>query len=138
MVVPKDGALTTEEVPLRNALNEVLRDEYVADCERAVRKWNHVIKKQGVDFTLSLPNRRFNRSMGIYAGMTFDLEGKPISDADFEAQRDAWLPTQSDRDYVRSLMQPIYEPGKIANWIAPPKKGVNGQPIDLEYVKFNR
>ena len=136
MVVPKDGKLTKEEIPIRNALNEVLRDEYVADCERAVRKWNYVIKKQGVDFTLSLPNRRFNRTMGIYSGMTFDLEGKPISEADFEKQRDVWLPTASDRDYVKSLMQPVYEPGKMAGWIAPPKKGVNGQPFEYEYVKF--
>jgi benzoyl-CoA 2,3-dioxygenase component B len=28
----------------------------------------------------------------------------------------------------------VYEPGKIAGWIAPPAKGVNGQPSDFEYV----
>jgi benzoyl-CoA 2,3-dioxygenase component B len=138
MPVPKDGKLVEEEVPLRNALNEVLRDEYVADCARAVRKWNHAIKKTGVDFQLTLPSRRFNRSMGMYASMTFDPQGQPITDAEFEAKRDEWLPTQSDRDFVRSLMTPVYEPGKIANWIAPPKKGVNGQPFDFEYVKFDR
>ncbi|HJL15977.1 MAG TPA: benzoyl-CoA 2,3-epoxidase subunit BoxB [Sandaracinaceae bacterium LLY-WYZ-13_1] len=138
ITVPKDGKLVEEEVPLRNALNEVLRDEYVADCERAVRKWNHAIKKTGVDFQLRLPSRRFNRSMGIYAGMTFDLDGAPITPEEFEAKKDAWLPTQSDRDFVRSLMTPVYEPGKIANWIAPPKRGVNGQPFEFEYVKFNR
>ena len=32
-----------EEVPYRNAVNEVLRDEYVADCERALRKWNRTL-----------------------------------------------------------------------------------------------
>ncbi len=138
VLVPKDGRLVKEEVPLRTALNEVLRDEYVADCERAVRKWNHVIKKTGVDFELKLPSRRFNRSMGLYAGMSFDLDGDPITPEEFEAKRDAWLPTAADRDYVKSLMVPVYEPGKIANWIAPPKKGVNGQPFELEYVRFAR
>ncbi|MBX3273634.1 MAG: benzoyl-CoA 2,3-epoxidase subunit BoxB [Sandaracinaceae bacterium] len=136
MTVFEGGKLDRREVPLRNALNEVLRDEYVADCERAVRKWNHVIKKQGVDVELKLPNRRFNRSMGIYAGAHFDLEGRPITAEQFEAHRSEWLPTREDRDYVRSLMVPVYEPGKIANWIAAPKKGVNGQPFELEYVKF--
>ena len=29
-----------EDVPLRNAMNEVLRDAYVEDCQRGVDKWN--------------------------------------------------------------------------------------------------
>ena len=33
-------------------------------------------------------------------------------------------------------MQPVHEPGKIANWIAPPPQGINGQPVDFEYVKL--
>jgi len=33
--VPENGALIEQEVPLRNAMNEVLRDEYVKDCQRA-------------------------------------------------------------------------------------------------------
>jgi benzoyl-CoA 2,3-dioxygenase component B len=137
VTIPKDGRLVAQEVPLRNAMNELLRDEYVADCERAVRKWNHTIKKVGVDFEIKLPHRRFNRSMGIYAGQHYDLSGEPISEKELEANRAKWLPTASDRDYVRSLMVPVREPGKIANWISPPKKGVNGQPFELEYVRFN-
>ncbi len=31
-------------------------------------------------------------------------------------------------------MQPVYERGKIANWIAPPNQGINGQPFEYEYV----
>jgi benzoyl-CoA 2,3-dioxygenase component B len=138
MTMPKGGRLSKEEVPMRNALNEVLRDEYVADCERAVRKWNHVIKKQGVDFQIRLPSRRFNRSMGLYAGLHFTPDGRPITAEEFEAGRAAWLPTEEDRAYVRSLMKPVHEPGQIANWIAPPRKGVNGKPFDYEYVRFAR
>jgi len=41
-----------------------------------------------------------------------------------------------DREYVRSLMTPVTEPGKIANWIAPPKTGVNHQPFEFEYVSL--
>src|SRR6185295_5901059 len=67
MCIARDGKLERQEVPLRNALNEVLRDENVSDCDRAVRKWNHTIKKTGVSFELALPSRRFNRSMGMYA-----------------------------------------------------------------------
>ena len=36
-----------------------------------------------------------------------------------------------DREYVRSLMHPVYETGKIANWIAPPAAGIKGKPFEL-------
>jgi benzoyl-CoA 2,3-dioxygenase component B len=135
----EDGRLSTREVPLRNAMNEVLRDEYVADCERACRKWNRTIADVGyTGFELKIPNRRFNRTMGIYADAHFDPEGNPLSAEEWEKRRNEWLPTPEDRAYVKSCMKPVYEPGKFAPWIAPPSKGVHGQPIDYEYVKFNR
>lgn len=31
-------------------------------------------------------------------------------------------------------MQPVYEPGKIASWMAPPVQGINGKAFDYEYV----
>jgi benzoyl-CoA 2,3-dioxygenase component B len=34
-------------------------------------------------------------------------------------------------------MKPCYEHGKIASWIAPPKRGVNHQGFDFEYVTFD-
>ena len=38
---------------------------------------------------------------------------------------------------MQSLMAPVTEPGKMANWIAAPAKGIDGQAIDFEYVRFN-
>jgi benzoyl-CoA 2,3-dioxygenase component B len=32
-------------------------------------------------------------------------------------------------------MKPVTEPGKIASWVAPPTKGVNGQAFEFEYVR---
>ena len=34
------------------------------------------------------------------------------------------------------LMKPVTELGKIANWIAPPKTGVNHRPFEFEYVRL--
>jgi benzoyl-CoA 2,3-dioxygenase component B len=31
----------------------------------------------------------------------------------------------------------VAEPGKFANWIAPPSRGINNQAVDSEYVRFN-
>jgi benzoyl-CoA 2,3-epoxidase subunit B len=129
------GAVLRKDVPLRNALNEVLRDEYVSDCERAMKKWNRILVEAGLPASLKLPSRKFNRSMGIYAGLSFDTDGKQITREQFDASRDEWLPTPADRAFVKSLMVPVLEPGKMASWIAPPAKGVDGQPLDYEYVR---
>jgi benzoyl-CoA 2,3-dioxygenase component B len=33
-------------------------------------------------------------------------------------------------------MAPVSEPGKMAGWVAPPSSGINGKPLDFEYVKL--
>ncbi|MCY3753070.1 MAG: benzoyl-CoA 2,3-epoxidase subunit BoxB, partial [Alphaproteobacteria bacterium] len=48
-----------------------------------------------------------------------------------------WLPTEEDKAYVRSLMHAVTEPGKMAGWIAPPARGIDGKPVDYEYVKLH-
>jgi benzoyl-CoA 2,3-dioxygenase component B len=136
LTVVEDGQLVPREVPLRNALNEVLRGEYVSDCERALKRWNKFIADEGVDAQLFLPSTRFHRHVGEFAGHHFEIDGKLISREQFEAQRNAWLPTLEDREYVRSLMHPVTEPGKIAGWIAPPAAGIKGKPFEFEYVRL--
>jgi benzoyl-CoA 2,3-dioxygenase component B len=130
----QDGALTSEEIPMRNAMNEVLRDEYIKDNEKGIEYWNRVCEKAGVEFRFQLPHRRFNRSIGEYGEGNFDPEGNPLEEGLWEVEVDGWLPTQADRDLVLSLMKPVTEPGRMAGWIAPPAKGINGQPADFEYV----
>ena len=55
MVVPKDGRVAEEDVPLRNAMNEVLRDAYVEDCQRGVDRWNKRLTEAGIPARLRLP-----------------------------------------------------------------------------------
>jgi benzoyl-CoA 2,3-epoxidase subunit B len=136
MDVIDDGQVKSREVPLRNALNEILRNEYVKDCEKGLARWNKILKDEGVAERLSLPSTKFHRHVGEYAGHYFDLKGDPISREAFEQKRSEWLPTMEDREYVRSLMKPVFEVGKIANWIAPPAAGIKGKPFEFEYVKL--
>jgi len=136
MKTVKDGRVVNEEVPLRNAMNEVLRDAYVEDDERCVRKWNRVFEKDGLDFRLRLPDRKFHRHIGIYSGHQFDPDGNLITSVEFEKRRGEWLPTAKDREYVQALQHSVYEPGKIANWIAPPRVGINKHPFSWEYVRL--
>ena len=132
----EDGQVKTREVPLRNALNEVLRGEYVKDSERALARWNKFLADEGVKARLYLPSTRFHRHVGEYAGHSFDVSGNLISPEEFERRSAEWLPTAEDRECVSSLMRPVTEPGKIANWIAPPSSGINGKPFDFEYVRL--
>ena len=58
-----------------------------------------------------------------------------MSQAEWDARHGDWLPTENDEAFVQSLMVPVVERGKFASWIAPPARGINGQPIDYEYVR---
>jgi benzoyl-CoA 2,3-dioxygenase component B len=60
-----------------------------------------------------------------------------VSRAEWDANVDRWLPTAGDRAFVASLMGRVVEPGRYANWIAPPVVGINRQPMDFQYVRFN-
>jgi len=136
MDMVKDGKVVRDDVPLRNAMNEVLRDDYVADCQRGVDKWNRAIAAHGIPFQLTLPSRRFHRHIGIYADVHTDVSGAILTKDEFEARKSAWLPTDADKAFVQSLMQaPIYDPKQMANWIAAPKQGIKGRPVDYEYVR---
>ena len=54
----------------------------------------------------------------------------------WEKRKHDWLPSTADTEYLLSIMdKPVYEPGKFANYIAPPRRGINQQPIDFEYVR---
>jgi benzoyl-CoA 2,3-epoxidase subunit B len=131
------GGVTTEEVPMRNAMNEVTRAAYIRDCEIGVKRWNRLISKAGYAQVLTLPSEHFRRGIGAWANQPTDPTGKIISLEDAQAKLPGWLPSQSDRAYVRSLMQRVIEPGKMAAWIAPPDRGINNLPIEYEYVHLN-
>lgn len=125
-----------DAVPLRNAMNEVLRGEYIDDSQRGIDKWNRLLQKAGISFQFKLPHRRFHRSGGIYAGLHFDPEGNPLTSAEWEARKYEWMPSPEDEAYVKSLMQkPNYDPKQMANWIAPPPRGIKNNPVEYDYVR---
>jgi len=131
----ENGRLLGKQVPMRNAMNEVVRDAYVEENQKGVDRWNRIIREAGVNFEIRLPSRRFNRKMGIYSGHFFNPAGDPITDEEFNRRRFEWLPGEKDKIFVKNLMQPVLERGKMANWIAAPNSGINGKPIDFEYIR---
>jgi benzoyl-CoA 2,3-dioxygenase component B len=131
------GRLIEKEVPMLNALNEVLRDDYIKDSVGGVDRWNKVIEKAGIDFRLTVPHKAFNRKIGPLSSVHISPDGRVISESEWNANVDQWLATDEDRAYVASLMGRVVEPGKFANWIAPPIMGINRQPVNFDYVRFN-
>ena len=133
----RDGKLVEKEVPMLNALNEVLRDDYIRDTVSGVKRWNRVISKSGHDFKLIVPHKGFNRKIGALKNVRISLDGEVLTEEQWRRNEDRWLPSAGDREYIASLMGRVVEVGKFANWIAPPPIGINRQPIDYEYIRFN-
>ena len=137
MAVPKEGRVAEEEVALRTAMNEVLRDAYVDDCQRGVDRWNKRLEEAGISFRFELPSKRFYRHIGLYAGLPFDPEGRPLGREDWDRRRTEWLPGDADRAYVAALQKQVREPGQIAHWIGKPPRGIKGLPFEYEYVRLD-
>jgi benzoyl-CoA 2,3-dioxygenase component B len=131
------GGMTRDEAPLRNAMNEVTRLAYVKDCEGGIARWNRVIAAAGHGFQFKLPSPRFRRAMGAWAGQPVDPAGRIVPEAEFRAGLARWLPSDDDKAFVKSLMRGVTEPGKMAGWIAPPVRGIDGLPVEYEYVKLH-
>ncbi len=133
----RDGQLAVVQAPALNALNEKLRDDYVKDAVAGIERWNRIVEKAGIAFRFRAPHKAFNRKIGPLAAVRVDPEGHVVGEADWTHRHAAWLPSEADRAFVASLMGRVAEPGKFANWIAPPARGINNQPVEFEYVRFS-
>jgi benzoyl-CoA 2,3-dioxygenase component B len=123
-----------QQVPMLNAINEVMRESYLKDCETGLKRWNRAIERAGHDFRLTLPSSRFRRSIGSWVGLPVDPSGKLLPKDEYERRLYEWVPSPEDKAFVKSLMQKVVEPGKMAAWVAPPDRGINNLPVDYEYV----
>jgi benzoyl-CoA 2,3-dioxygenase component B len=130
------GGTRIERIPLRNAMNEFVRLSYVEDCEKGLARWNRLIAATSHAFCFALPSVRFRRTVGSWANVPTDPAGTPIAQSDYGAQVAGWLPSDVDRTFIASLMHGVFEPGKMASWIAPPEKGIKDRPVDYEYVRL--
>jgi benzoyl-CoA 2,3-dioxygenase component B len=126
-----------QDVPMLNALNEVMRESYLKDCEIGLKRWNRMIERAGHALRLTLPSSRFRRSIGPWAGVPVDPSGKMIAKEEYEKHLGEWIPSAADRAFIQSLMKRVIEPGKMAGWIAPPERGINNLAIEYEYVKLH-
>ena len=124
-------------IPMRTAMNEVLRDWYVGDCQHGVTRWNKILERHGISDRLRLPDRKFNRGHRHVLGAAL-RSGRPrrCPTRSGSAAGTSGCRPPADREYLLSIQAtPVYEPGKFANYIAPPQRGIKGLPVNFEYVR---
>ncbi len=133
----EDGVIVARNVPALTALNARLRDDYIREVQAGLDRWNRIPQKFEIPFRFALPHVGFHRKIGAFAGHHITPGGRVISESEWTARVREWLPDAPDHAYIESLMTRVVEPGKFANWIAPPVRGIHGMPIEFEYVRFN-
>jgi benzoyl-CoA 2,3-dioxygenase component B len=133
----EDGRIVEKPVPALTALNARLRDDYKREIESAIGRWNRIPEKLGIPGRITVPHVGFHRKIGVFANQWISPDGQVLSRENWERHAAEWLPSDADHDFVNSLMGRVVAPGQFANWIAPPARGINNQPIEFEYVRFN-
>ena len=133
-----NGKIVNQKVPMRNAMNEVTRIAYVNDCAIGVKRWNRLITKFGFEeLQLSLPSTKFRRNIGLWANLSIDPKGKFLEKNKYTELMKSWIPSELDKSFIKSLMIQEIEPGKTASWIGLPKRGINNQSLEYDYVDIN-
>jgi benzoyl-CoA 2,3-epoxidase subunit B len=128
-----DGRLGEREAPALAALNETLRDDFVADCRKGLDRWNRTLAAVGCE--LVLPHPGFRRAVGEFAPHCVSPDGRVLTEEEWSAGVPDWLPTDEDRAHVESLMVGVHEPGRMAGWIAAPSTGIHQKPVEYDYVR---
>ena len=131
-----EGEFKLVQEPALAALNMRLRDDYVEDAAQGIARWNKILSDRGIAFEITLPHQAFYRQIGGFSGMLVSPKGEVLSEDDWEKQKDDFLPTAEDAEYIQSLMQPVTEAGQYARWIAPPRVGIDNKGGNFEYVKL--
>src|SRR5207253_4040027 len=73
-----DGKLVEHEAPMLNALNEVLRDDYINDSIGGVERCSKVIEKPGILFRLKPPHKAAHRKIGTLYDVRISHDGRVI------------------------------------------------------------
>src|SRR5207244_1483 len=90
-----------EEPADMSKLNELSRSTFFKEVSALVDALNrHIPKDQA---KLRIPSDKFRRSIGAYAGMTYGVDGKLLSQEDYEKHLHQVMPSTADDEVVINL-----------------------------------
>ena len=92
-----DGEIKRVDEPALTAINMRLRDDYTADCQRGLDRWNKIIERTGVAFKLQLPHVAFHRQIGEFRDVEASPTGELLDAATWNKEKDNWLPSKRRR-----------------------------------------
>jgi len=96
-------------------LNEEARSLYAAEVQEILDGLNQMIPEG--QSKLSLPDVRFNRKIGEYAGKTFGVDGRSLTDEEYQRHVQEVLPSTKDQQRLQTIF-------KGGNWISKVKNAV--------------
>src|SRR5690349_3496198 len=76
-----NGEIKRVDEPALTAINMRLRDDYTADCQRGLDRWNKIIDRTGVNFRFQLPHVAFHRQIGEFKDVKASPSGALVDDA---------------------------------------------------------
>jgi benzoyl-CoA 2,3-dioxygenase component B len=97
------------EQPDKEHLNERARKQFDEEASATVARVNEVNPSET---KLYLPDMRFNRKIGDYAGERYTVDGRKLTEEEWTAYAPTVLPTEADETKLNECF-------KDPNWIAP-------------------
>jgi hypothetical protein len=97
----------------REHLNEAARSLYRAEIAALTERLNRFVP--AAQPQLRLPDIKFNRRIGTYAGQPYSVTGDLLSAAAYAVHLTEVLPQPADMAYVEELTQ-------TSDWLAPKKE----------------
>ncbi|HWP84167.1 MAG TPA: Phenylacetic acid catabolic protein [Terriglobia bacterium] len=99
--------------PDMNQLNDVSRNQYFKEVSAIIDSLNRNLKPD--EPKLKMPDIKFHRSIGKYAGQTYSVDGELLSKEDYEKHLKEVLPSEADVQFVINLE-------KEGGWIVDPQQ----------------
>ena len=93
-------------------LNELSRATFFKEVSALVDSLNHNVSREQPKLTI--PDDKFRRNIGAYAGKTYSVDGKSLSQEDYEKHLIEVMPSDADDQFVINLE-------KEKGWILDPK-----------------
>lgn len=104
---------TAGEDANKEHLNEAARELYFEEVKRLTDLLNKAIPEGQPKLTV--PDLKFNRHIGQYAGKFYNLIGEPMTQEEFEKYLPTVLPSAQDEEFLASVF-------KEKGWIQPKKE----------------
>ncbi len=92
----------TDEAVDKDSLNERAREQFYEECRKTIDRVNAVNPSQT---KLFMPDIRFNREIGAYAGQHWTVDGRQLTASEWEAYAPTVLPTPQDEKQARFVLQ---------------------------------